>query len=337
MGTLQPCKVISMISTPDSSPRSCPPLGPGKSERSILVLGKVSSGKSTLINTMFPEKVAKKSSAATPTGNNRVEVYETTDKDGVPVSIYDTSGLLDLHVSEDEIWSDIREECPDGFNLVLICIKMTDGVDRSMIDCLQKIGDYFSKDMWDRSLFVLTFANFFLLQEDVYVMTPEKKRNAIVEKIREVCKEIKGSRIVPGSVFSNIPFVIAGCYREKYLVDAINWLDDLKEACRNQCKDEKKKLPEFLLSPKMRNMVFNLACEFTFAYIGGSIGKYVGGAIGETVGKNVVNYYGFKVVNECALRLKGNYLEVDNSFQKRYEGKLLSQNQVEEIQDDEID
>ena len=348
MATEQPSKVINVTCTPDSSSNSLPNLGAGKPEvpnlgagkreMSILVLGKTKSGKSTLINAIFQKKVAKESFCATPVDpKNKVEEYEAISDEGVPLFIYDTRGLLDLCVSDKAIFDDAYKKCSKGFNLVLICIKMTDGVDQSMIDSLRKLEEYFSKDIWDRSVFVLTFANFFLLQGTVCDMPSEEKRTAIVKKIREVREKIKGRKIVPGSVFNNIPFVIAGYEKAKYLLDTINWLDELKNACNIQCKDENKALPRFLLffSPHWRTTAYKIAGEIVFAYVGGYGGGYIGGYIGETIGKSVVNYVGFKAASYSASLLKEKYLEDDNAFQKRYEATI--QNPGEENQDDEID
>ena len=74
---------------------------------------------------MLQEAMAKESFGPTLTDHEHTEVHTTTDKDGVTLCVYDTRGLPDPLTSDDTILSGIHKNCPQSFDLVLICIKMT--------------------------------------------------------------------------------------------------------------------------------------------------------------------------------------------------------------------
>ena len=239
-----------------------------KKNMSILVLGKAGSGKSTLINAMLKGEVVKTSCSPTPTEHNSVERHEET-MDGVTVIMYDTRGFFDQEVSEHEILSGISQECTEGFSLILICLKMTDKVDRSMCECLQKLGRIFDEHLWKRCVFVLTFTNFWLENNDIYDLSKDQKIAALTKQIKAFKKTVKeyAKGIISEDVFDEIPFVLAGTVKKIQLIrndgteviatdDAErnvlaateNWLTELWRVCVRQCEDTKKPLLNYSVS-----------------------------------------------------------------------------------------
>ena len=227
---------------------------------SILVLGKTGSGKSTLINAMLKGEVARTSSSPTPTEHNSVESHEG-NLDDYTVIMYDTKGFFDREENEDNILNGISQECTEGFSLILICLKMIDKVDRSVYECLQKLQRRLDKDLWKRCVFVLTFTNFWLENNDICDLSKDQKIAALIKQINAFKKAVKecAKGIISGEIFDEIPFALAGTAKKRQLIcddgtevrasdDAEqnilaateDWLVELWHVCMRQCEETKK-------------------------------------------------------------------------------------------------
>ena len=276
----------------------------GGNKISILVLGKTGSGKSSIINAMLEEKVATTSSSSTPTEHESVEIHQK-ELDGVTVTMCDTRGFFDTEKREDVIFQNISSQCKEGFDLILICLKMTDKVDRSIKECLQKISSRFGKELWRRCIFVLTFTNIWLEYNDICGKSDNEKIGALVGQIDCFKKDVKeyARKIISEEIFDSIPFVLAGSIKSKQLVPHDNddvtgsndterhvlaatedWLNELWRVCYIHCKGTKKPLLNKFISKLHLRIMLELGGIGVTTAGGISIGAGVGGAIGSIVG-----------------------------------------------------
>ena len=289
---------MATATTTCSPKKSFPGNLPEREKVSILVLGKTGSGKSTIINAMLRGDVARTSSSPTPTEHNFAEPHEET-LDGVTVIMYDTRGFFDQDVSEDDILSGIRRECTDGFSLILICLKMTDKVDRSITECLQKLRRRLDKDLWKRCVFVLTFTNYWLQNNDICDLSKVEKIAALIKQINAFKLAVKecAKGIITEEIFDEIPFVLAGTVKEKQLIHndvtevipsddternvlaaTEDWLAELWRVCLGQCDHTKKSL----LRRFAKRLTLKLGICGLSAGIGASVGALglIAGPIG---------------------------------------------------------
>ncbi|XP_011408976.1 PREDICTED: GTP-binding protein A-like, partial [Amphimedon queenslandica] len=135
----------------------------------ILVIGPTGVGKSTLINALLGDAVQEGQRATEGQGaapvQSEVEVH-TGKYEGIEIKVYDTTGFGDTRGKSDV--SIIEEIAKDKkFDLVLICMRMDCRVNEGVKKMFSTLGDMMNKEMWDRSVVVLTFVNTFLQQKSI--------------------------------------------------------------------------------------------------------------------------------------------------------------------------
>ena len=186
----------------------------------ILVIGPVGVGKSTLINAMFGENVAKAAISARAVTSD-IHSYELDHK-GATIKIYDTPGFQDTEGKSDR--SILFEIAKRGqFDLILICTKLVESVNVRM---LSELASVLHEEMWKRTVVVFTFANQYSTMESI------KGSNDIKSQMKVQINEHKArvveflSKSIKREVLEEIPFCIAGL-KDKQLLTVDNWLNKL--------------------------------------------------------------------------------------------------------------
>ena len=197
----------------------------------ILVIGPGGVGKSTLINAMFGEDVAKVGHGARGV-TSRVEKYEG-EYEGARIKIYDTPGFRDTEGRTSfNILYQIDEH--DKYDLILICTKLEDRADRDMFSSLASV---LHKEMWKRTVVVLTQANRFITLESVVCMGPERVIKEIIDEYKEcIVNNLSGH--IKREVLQGIPYCIAGADYQKELPTTQDWVKTLWETCIDCCSVE---------------------------------------------------------------------------------------------------
>ena len=131
----------------------------GEASLSVVVVGEAGQGKSSLINGLLGEEIAKESDDLEFATEN-VDRYEY-EQNGVHVVLWDTPGF---GVGEDEEEAEtlrkIREACP-SIDILLYCIRMDTKrwPTRSDISTIRQYSASYGSAIWQRAIFVMTFAN----------------------------------------------------------------------------------------------------------------------------------------------------------------------------------
>ena len=129
----------------------------GKREVNILVAGKTGVGKSTLVNILVGEEVAKVGETLFPETVD-VNPYRL-DGSGVDVVIWDTPGLQDGSGKERKYAAKMREKCA-RYDLVMYCMSMVEPrIREDDIKAITTMTKGFGERIWENAIFVLTFAN----------------------------------------------------------------------------------------------------------------------------------------------------------------------------------
>lgn len=262
------------------------------SELHILVLGRTGSGKSTLINAMLGDHLAKQSYAATPTAHNIAEMHHCS-VDDTEVTVYDTPGFFDPRISTMEILKQLKRDYPKGFDLIMLCHRIIDRVDETTIQSLENLCKHFIATHKQKNgqpfMVALTFANLFLDFNELAELKYEEAKTEIFKRKQDDFKALfnKISKSCCGiELFNDIPFVVTGTLKQRQLPCTKDWLSDVWKFCQLQCYGNAKPLVNNLRHKLGFEDSINSTLKTTTG-LGGLVGMVVGSAIVPGLGTTI--------------------------------------------------
>ena len=212
----------------------------GNKPVNILFTGLSGASKSTAVNTMLGEVLAK-----TGSGPDSIETPKSCYKgefEGVKLHVYDTNG-----------YSKSNHKIPKStsIDLILICIKITNHLSDMEMQLLHALGKALDKEAWNRTVIVLTFANLLIYDSKIELLrTKEAKCQAINDIKDEYMKSIRKrlKEFMDKETLRNIPFCLAGKSdpfdptkrSARMLPTTEDWLVDLWEICADRINPEYK-------------------------------------------------------------------------------------------------
>ena len=227
-----------------------------------------------------------------------VEEY-AGEYEGVKIRVYDTVGFGDTEGTNDQ--STIKEIADaNKFDLVLICVRMDCRAYGDVRDMFTMLGMKMSKEIWKRSVIVLTFHNIFFILGSVRKMSPDEKDQAVqdeISKYRTIVSDIL-SGSVDDETIADIPYCVAG---EKSSPEdtADTWLPALWDVCVRRCSDDAQHLLGAFSMYRFLKDLGAITAAGTFvtgvySLVGGGIGAGIGAvasgttaAAGATVGAGI--------------------------------------------------
>lgn len=205
----------------------------------ILFIGRIGKGKSSLVNSLVGKHVAMETDSVYPVSQDILT--STFNMSGIRVAMIDTPGFTPVSASGSspvlaETMKTIAETIP-GYNvdLVVYCIRMTDRFDGTDERIIRELGKIYGEKIFTHMLFALTFANEVVPTRTnsnlCNVATFKKRQFDMTEAIRN--EVLQKSASVSDTVAKHVPVVPVGrpqTLREMAVVDHLpdgsNWLSN---------------------------------------------------------------------------------------------------------------
>ena len=200
----------------------------------IMVAGETGVGKSTLLNGLVGQEVCEVGRKDKQRVTTKVSEFNC-QKDGIDIIAIDCPGLHDGTDNDDQYVRDMKGmiDSHDGIDLMLYCKRMDDtrasAADsesdvKSDADIIRKLSDGLGKEIWEHTLFVLTFANVYekMLKQRLHpgeVQAAFKDRKDAWKK--EIQKAMKACEVEYGRVK-----VCAAGHKKPQLCGSQYWLSD---------------------------------------------------------------------------------------------------------------
>ena len=133
----------------------------GKDTLSIVIAGKMGTGKSSLVNGIIGKMVAKEKASAS-THTTKIEAFEdqikTSEGNVVRVRVWDTPGLGDAFGNDEATAKEIAGKCKDA-DLLLYCMDMRQRLTIDDVNGITQLTQALGTEVWKNAIFALTFAN----------------------------------------------------------------------------------------------------------------------------------------------------------------------------------
>ena len=259
----------------------------------VLVLGKDGSGKSSLINNMLGEELAKENHCIIGVADKlSVEEHiKTFNKGDTEVVMYDTTAV---DCDKDGL---VREIVKLGgistFDVVLFCFNCLQRVDSEMESLVSVLETSFGLKLWARTVFVLTFVNLFLSMHSVRMhFTSEANGEALKRMFISAREKLKTRANIVHNQFNRIPVVFAGCEDYHGIPTTENWIKSAWKVIMKTAKEDSSRVNVWKTMVRSKSGEGNFKNVTREMLVGAAAGAVVGTAISPGMGTVLIGATG---------------------------------------------
>ena len=177
----------------------------------VMVCGLGGAGKSTLVNNLLQLEDDSEQAKAGKHGKATtlvVSKHEKTTKSGIKVCFFDTPGLDDPELDDDEIVARMEKETGKRLDIVFYCLSLAGParVQGGDVKAMKLLTQAFGSRIWKKTVIVLTFAN--RIEKD---MVSKEQYNEVIKNITETIRNVLTKKaLVKEDIVKAVPIVTAG-------------------------------------------------------------------------------------------------------------------------------
>ena len=202
---------------------------------SILVAGKVGTGKSSLINSVNGCDVATEGEAQTTQLKSypmQVETIANNVRTQIRVTFWDSPGIGSLYRDEDALYTQLAAKYKE-VDLLFYCLDMRQRLSKDDVNGITRLTEALGPELWKNAVFVLTFANEVKPPPGSYPDQATQHFKDTLHSWKDAIGRLLGERLsVPEEIIRDIAIIPAG-YHQQAPPDRRDWFTPFwREACR---------------------------------------------------------------------------------------------------------
>ena len=202
---------------------------------SILVAGKVGTGKSSLINSVNGYDVATEGEAQTTQLKSypmQVETVANNVRTQIRVTFWDSPGIGNVYRDEDALYAQLADKYKEA-DILFYCLDMRQRLSKDDVNGITRLTEALGPELWKNAIFVLTFANEVKPPPGSYLDQATQHFRDTLQSWREAIGRLLGERLsVPEEIITDVAIIPAG-YHQQAPPDRRDWFTPLwREACR---------------------------------------------------------------------------------------------------------
>ena len=202
---------------------------------SILIAGKVGTGKSSLINSVNGCDVATEGEAQTTRLKSypmQVETIANNVRRQTRVTLWDSPGIGNVYRDEDALYAQLADKYKEA-DILFYCLDMRQRLSKDDVNGITRLTEALGPELWKNAVFVLTFANEVKPPPGSYPDQVTQHFRDTLHSWREAIGRLLGERLsVPEEIIKDIAFIPAG-YHQQAPPDCRDWFTPFwREACR---------------------------------------------------------------------------------------------------------
>ena len=201
---------------------------------SILVAGKVGTGKSSLINSVNGCDVAKEGEAQTTQLKSypmQVETIANNVRTQTRVTFWDSPGIGSPYRDEDALYTQLAAKYKEA-DLLFYCLDMRQRLSKDDVNGITRLTETLGPELWKNAVFVLTFANEVKPPPGSYPDQATQHFKDTFHSWKDAIGRLLGERLsVPEEIIQDIAIIPAG-YHQQAPPDRRDWFTPFwREAC----------------------------------------------------------------------------------------------------------
>ena len=201
---------------------------------SILVAGKVGTGKSSLINSVNGCDVATEGEAQTTQLKSypmQVETIANNVRTQIRVTFWDSPGIGSLYRDEDALYTQLAAKYKE-VDLLFYCLDMRQRLSKDDVNGITRLTEALGPELWKNAVFVLTFANEVKPPPGSYPDQATQHFKDTLHSWKDAIGRLLGERLsVPEEIIRDIAIIPAG-YHQQAPPDRRDWFTPFwREAC----------------------------------------------------------------------------------------------------------